>query len=212
MMHALCDSIVELFRKAATLLPPDVEAALRRAHRREKEGSNAKAALSTVLKNIEAASEISRPLCQDTGVPVFFIRVPAGLSHLRLKETIIKATRIATKTVPLRPNAVDIVTDKNSGDNTGIGFPVMYLEETANKKLTIDLMLKGAGSENIGQLYKLPIEGLKAERNLDGVRKCALDAVNKAQGKGCPVYYRDRNRSFKRPGDETFKRTAYEGP
>jgi fumarate hydratase class I len=188
MMHSLCDSIVELFRKAATLLPPDVESALRRAHRREKEGSNAKAALSTVLKNIKAASEMSRPLCQDTGVPVFFIRVPAGLSHLKLKETIIKATRIATKTVPLRPNAVDIVTDKNSGDNTGIGFPIMYIEETANKKLTIDLMLKGAGSENIGQLYKLPIEGLKAERNLEGVRKCVLDAVNKAQGKGCPPY------------------------
>jgi fumarate hydratase, class I len=187
-MHLLCDSIVELFRKAATLLPPDVEAALRRAHRREKEGSNAKAALSTVMKNIKSAGEMSRPVCQDTGVPVFFISVPAGLSHLKLKKTIIKATRIATKTVPLRPNAVDIVTDKNSGDNTGIGFPVMYIEETANKRLTIDLMLKGAGSENIGQLYKLPLEGLKAERNMEGVRKCALDAINKAQGKGCPPY------------------------
>jgi fumarate hydratase class I len=49
-------------------------------------------------------------------------------------------------------------------------------------------MLKGAGSENIGQLYKLPMEEIGAERNLEGVRRCVLDAIYKAQGKGCPPY------------------------
>jgi fumarate hydratase class I len=105
-----------------------------------------------------------------------------------MKEEILRATRIATKKIPLRPNAVDILTDKNSGDNTGIGFPVIYFEETKNRQLTIDLMLKGSGSENIGQLYKLPVEELKAERDLEGVRKCVLDTVYKAQGRGCPPY------------------------
>jgi fumarate hydratase class I len=88
----------------------------------------------------------------------------------------------------LRANAVDILTDKNSGDNTGIGFPVIYCEEAKGNKLTIDLILKGSGCENIGQLYRLPLEELKAERDLEGVRKCVLDTVHKAQGRGCPPY------------------------
>jgi len=182
------DAIVELYRKAATSLPSDIETALKSSLRREDAGSNARAALSTILKNVDIARETSRPICQDTGVPVFFLKVPAGFSHLKLREEIFKATQIATREIPLRPNAVDILTEKNSGDNTGIGFPVIYIEETKSRKLTIDLMLKGSGSENIGQLYKLPIAELGAERDLEGVRKCVLDTVCMAQGRGCPPY------------------------
>ena len=187
-MFNLRDAIVGLYRKAATSLPSDVEAALKHAFKKAKKGSRSNAALSSVLENIRLAKETERPICQDTGVPTFFIKIPFGLSHLKLKNTITEATRLATKKVPLRPNAVDILTDKNSGDNTGIGFPVVYIEEIRGNKLRIDLMLKGSGSENIGQLYKLPIEELRAERDLDGIRKCVLDAVYKAQGKGCPPY------------------------
>jgi len=187
-MLKLRDAIVELYRRAATSLPSDVEAALRNAHKKERQRSNAKEALSVILENIKIARETVRPICQDTGVPVFFIKVPFGIRHLEIRSAIIEATRIATEKVPLRANAVDILTDKNSGDNTGIGFPVMYFEETKGKKLIIDLMLKGSGCENAGQLYKLPVEELKAERDLGGVRKCVLDTVYKAQGKGCPPY------------------------
>jgi fumarate hydratase class I len=185
-MMKLRDAIVKLYKKAATSLPSDVEAALRSAY--EKEMSNAKAVLSAILENIRIARDTERPICQDTGVPVFFIKAPFGISYIELKSTIMEATRIATKKVPLRANAVDILTDKNSGDNTGIGFPIIYLEETSEKKLTIDLMLKGAGCENAGQLYRLPFEELGAERDLEGVRRCVLDTVHKAQGKGCPPY------------------------
>jgi fumarate hydratase class I len=187
-MFNLHDAIVELYRETATSLPSDIEEALRLAFLIEKKGSNAGAALSTILENIKVARKTLRPICQDTGVPIFFIKIPAGLSQLKMKEEILRATRIATKKIPLRPNAVDILTDKNSGDNTGIGFPVIYFEETKNRQLTIDLMLKGSGSENIGQLYKLPVEELKAERDMEGVRKCVLDTVYKAQGRGCPPY------------------------
>ncbi len=182
----LRDAIVTLYKKAATSLPPDVEAALKSAY--EKERSNAKAVLSAILENIRIARDNERPICQDTGVPVFFIKAPFGISHIELNSTIMEATRIATKKVPLRANAVDILTDKNSGDNTGIGFPIIYIEETSEKKLTIDLMLKGAGCENAGQLYRLPFEELEAERDLEGARRCVLDTVFKAQGKGCPPY------------------------
>ena len=187
-MLKLRDALVELYRRAATSLPSDVETALRQAREKEKKGSNAAAALSTILENITMARETEKPICQDTGVPVFFIKTPCGISHAALKKEIVSATRIATQNIPLRANAVDILTDKNSGDNTGAGFPVLYFEETIGHKLCIDLMLKGAGSENIGQLYKLPLPELKAERDLGGVRKCVLDTVHKAQGKGCPPY------------------------
>lgn len=180
------DALVDLYRKAATSLPSDVESALRSAYK--KEGSNARSILSVILENVRIARKTARPLCQDTGVPVFFIKVPVGISQGELRKSIIEATRIATWEVPLRANAVDVITERNSGDNTGIGFPIMYFEETKKRRLIIDLMLKGAGSENVSQLYRLPHVELKAERDFDGVRRCVLDTLYKAQGKGCPPY------------------------
>ena len=184
----LLDGIVELYKKVATSLPPDIEEAIKSAVPRESEGSTAASSLSVILENIKRARETSRPICQDTGVPVFYVKVPFGLSQNELKQTILEATREATQKVPLRPNAVDIITEKNSGDNTGEGFPIIYFDETPSGSLIIDLMLKGGGCENAGQTYKLPLEELGAQRNLEGVRKCVLDAVQKAQGRGCPPY------------------------
>jgi len=184
----LRDGVVELYRKVATSLPPDIEEAVKAACLLETEGSTAASTLAVIAENIRRARETFRPMCQDTGVPVFYVKVPVGLSHTELRNTILEATREATVKVPLRPNAVDIVTEKNSGDNTGDGFPVMYIEETSAGTLTIDLMLKGAGSENAGQLYKLPLPEIGAQRDLEGVRRCVLDAVQKAQGRGCPPY------------------------
>lgn len=187
-MTKLKEKIIELYKKAATSLPQDVEDALRNAYEAEEDGSNSKAALSVILENIKIARETERPLCQDTGVPVFFVKIPKDQSQLKLKEVIIEATKVATEVIPLRPNAVDIITDRNSGDNTGVGFPIIYFEESPSATLAIDLMLKGSGCENVSQLYKLPFEELRAQRDLDGVRRCGLDAVFSAQGRACPPY------------------------
>jgi len=184
----LRDGIVELYRKVATSLPPDIEDAVKAAHAQEADSSTAASTLAVIAENIKRARETFRPLCQDTGVPVFYVKVPVGLSHNELRSTILEATREATQKVPLRPNAVDVITEKNSGDNTGEGFPVIYFEETSGGTLTVDLMLKGAGSENAGQMYKLPLAEINAQRDLEGVRRCVLDAVQKAQGRGCPPY------------------------
>jgi fumarate hydratase class I len=184
----LRDGIVVLYKKVATSMPPDVEAALKEAYGREQEGSNSREALSVILENIRLSRDTARPICQDTGVPVFYVQVPRGLSQKDIEETIMDATRVATERVPLRPNAVDIITERNSGDNTGIGFPVIYFRESRDSTLRVDLTLKGSGCENQGQTFKLPVEDLGAERDLEGVRKCVLDTVWKAQGKGCPPY------------------------
>ena len=187
-MLKLRDGIVELYRKVATSLPPDVREAMESGLARELEGSIAFSTMSVQIENMKLARETARPVCQDTGVPTFWVKVPVGLSHIEMKKTIIEATRLATEKVPLRPNAVDIITERNSGDNTGTGFPIIYIEETRESSLTVDLMLKGAGCENGGQIYKLPAEELGAQRDLDGVRKCVIDTVQKIQGRGCPPY------------------------
>ena len=187
-MLKLRDGIVELYKKVATSLPPDVRDAMGSGLAREEEDSLAYSTMAVQIENVKLARETSGPICQDTGVPTFWVKVPIGLGHAELKNTILEATRLATEKIPLRPNAVDIITDRNSGDNTGLGFPIIYMEETRDSSLTIDLMLKGAGCENGGQTYKLPFEELNAHRDLDGVRRCVIDTVRKIQGRGCPPY------------------------
>ncbi|MBF0329065.1 MAG: fumarate hydratase [Nitrospirae bacterium] len=192
-MLKLRDGIVELYKKVATSIPRDVEDALKKALQEETEPL-AKNSLEIILENISIARNSAVPICQDTGFPVFYAKVPVGLSHELLRKVIVEATRLATQKIPLRANAVDTVTEKNSGDNTGELFPVIHIESTPDQALTIDLMLKGGGSENIGQIYKLPGtldtggQSIKVERDLEGVRKCVLDAVFKSQGRGCPPY------------------------
>jgi len=187
----LRDGIVELYKKVATSIPTDVEDALKKALSSET-SPPAKESLDIILQNISLARTSARPICQDTGFPVFFVRLPIGLTHKLIRDIINDATRIATGKIPLRPNAIDTITEKNSGDNVGDYFPLVYIEETADQSLAVDLMLKGGGSENLGQTYKLPAVlnygAGTAERDFEGIRKCVLDAVFKAQGRGCPPY------------------------
>jgi fumarate hydratase class I len=185
-MKDLSEAILELIRLAATDLPPDVENSLRKAVERETPGSAARGALETILKNVELARQNSTPICQDTGTPIFYVYHPEGWSTRRLREQIRQAVAEATARTYLRPNAVDALSGKNSGNNLGDEhFPNIHFEEINDEELRIDLMLKGGGCENVGAQYTMPNSALGAGRDLAGVRKAALDAVHKAQGKGC---------------------------
>jgi fumarate hydratase class I len=185
-MRDLTEPILELVRLAATDLPADVEAGLRAAVEQEEPGSAAHGALETILKNVELARQNSTPICQDTGTPIFYVHYPGGWSTLRLREQIQNAVAEATRRAYLRPNAVDTLSGVNSGDNLGDEhFPTIHFTEVEGETLTFDLMLKGGGCENVGAQYSLPNNDLGAGRDLAGVRKVALDAVYKAQGKGC---------------------------
>ena len=178
-------SFVELVRRAATDLPADVEAALEAARDREAPGSAAAGALDTILENVAIARENSTPVCQDTGTPIFYVYHPVSMSTSALREQIEAAVAEATGKAYLRPNAVDSLTGRNSGNNLGVGFPVFHFQEWKSKELRVDLLLKGGGSENVSTQYKLPHTPLQAGRDLEGVRRVVLDAIYQAQGKGC---------------------------
>lgn len=188
-------AIINLFEKAATIIPVDVENSLKASLRKEKKNSLAYYTLSNILKNIELARNKGLPICQDTGVPMFYVMVPVRVAHHKLKQIIINATRKATREIPLRPNAVNVSEEKNTENNVGFNKektelqqPIIYIEQWSKNYIKIDLMLKGGGSENVGIQYKLPDKKLNANRDIEGVKKCVIDAVFKAQGKGCPPY------------------------
>jgi fumarate hydratase class I len=185
-MRDLTNDILELIRRTSTDLPPDVEQALGAARQRETQGSAVRGALDTILENVTLARRDSSPICQDTGTPIFIVRYPAAWSTRALRAQIREAIAQATKKAYLRPNAVDSLSGKNSGNNLGDDtFPTIHFEEVEGKTLTIDLLLKGGGSENVCAQYSLPHTGLGAGRDLEGVRRVVLDAVHQAQGQGC---------------------------
>ncbi|PWH12046.1 MAG: fumarate hydratase [Anaerolineae bacterium] len=186
-MRDLTNEIVEFIRRTSTDLPKDVEDRLRAAVEKEAPGSAARGALETILKNVELSRQNATPICQDTGTPIFYVRYPEGWSTRKLRQMIRDAMEIATKKSYMRPNAVDALYDKNTGNNLGgDDFPYIHFEEVdADQPLTIELMLKGGGCENVGAQYSLPDNRLGAGRDLAGVRKVVLDAVQKAQGQGC---------------------------
>jgi fumarate hydratase class I len=181
----LTDAFLELVRRTSTDLPEDVEHALREGRSREAEGSAARSALDSILENVDVARGNSTPICQDTGTPIFYVHHPAGWSTNELEKQIRSAVRQATERAYLRPNAVDPVSGKNTGTNLGSGVPMCHFEEWQEGYLKVGLMLKGGGCENVSAQYSLPNAELGAGRDLEGVRKVVLDAVFKAQGKGC---------------------------
>jgi fumarate hydratase class I len=188
MLPAFFESIVELIIATSTDLPPDVRAAMRTAMDVETEGTRAKQALVVIAQNIDQAESDEGPICQDTGMPTFEIKVPVGLDQVWMKGQIREAIAEATRRGKLRPNSVDSLTGKNSGDNLGPGTPVIHFEQWERDEIDVRLILKGGGCENTNAQYAVPVEFPhlgRADRTLDGARKCILQAVWQAQGKGC---------------------------
>lgn len=184
-MQDITEHFVELIKSTSTDLSPDVESALAGACKQEREGSAAQGAMQTIMENVRLARETTRPICQDTGTPIFHVWYPRGVSQRQLREQIASAVRIATELTYLRPNAVEALSGKNSGDNTGVDFPTIHFDEWENDYLKVSLMLKGGGSENCGCQYSVPSPEFPASRDIKGVRKAVLDAAFKAQGMGC---------------------------
>ncbi|HYI91933.1 MAG TPA: FumA C-terminus/TtdB family hydratase beta subunit [Bryobacteraceae bacterium] len=187
-MQFLENSLLELITQTSTNLPPDVRAAMAAAMKQEQPATQAAQAMSIIATNIDMAQEDEGPICQDTGMPTFFVHTPIGVNQLAIARAIRSATAEATRRGKLRPNSVDSLTGANSGDNLGTETPVIHFEQWEQNDIEVKLILKGGGCENKNIQYSLPctLEHLgRADRTIEGVRKCLLHAVWQAQGQGC---------------------------
>ena len=188
MLPSFSDSVLQLIVRTSTDLPPDVRAAMKIARSAEPEGTRSSQALTIIAQNIDLAADAEGAICQDTGMPTFEVRVPVGANQIWMRQQIREAVAEATRRGKLRPNSVDSITGKNSGDNLGPGTPIIHFDQWEKDQIEIKLILKGGGCENTNAQYSVPVElphlG-RADRNLEGVKKCILHAVWQAQGKGC---------------------------
>jgi fumarate hydratase class I len=188
MLPSFFESVLQLIVKTSTELPPDVRAAMKTSINAEPAGTRAGQALAIIAQNIDLASDGEGAICQDTGMPTFEVRVPVGANQIWMRSQIREAIAEATRRGKLRPNSVDSITGVNSGDNLGPGTPIIHFDQWERDAIEIRLILKGGGCENTNAQYALPVElphlG-RADRTLDGVKKCILHAVWNAQGKGC---------------------------
>jgi fumarate hydratase subunit alpha len=172
---------VKLLQLAVTELPQDVKEALQDAYHRE-ESEAGKTQLKAILNNVELAEKTRTPMCQDTGVIIFYIKAGAQVKNLdKIEEALRNATKRATKEVPLRPNAVNPLIQKNTGDNTGRFIPFINWEIVPGNDIEITVLPKGGGSENVCALGMLsPGKGVK------GLKEFVLDTIIKAGAKPCP--------------------------
>jgi fumarate hydratase, class I len=187
-MEFLATSLLELITQTSTNLPPDVREAMKLAAETETPGTQSSQALDIILSNVDMAVDEEGPICQDTGMPTFFVHTPVGVNQLVIRKAIREAVAEATRRGKLRPNSVDSITGKNSGNNLGEGTPVIHFEQWEEDEIDVRLVLKGGGCENKNIQYSVPcnLDHLgRADRNLEGVRKCILHAVWQAQGQGC---------------------------
>lgn len=184
-MGVLAERGLELLRRASTDLPADVESALERARLSLPENSTARSVLNDILANVAMSRDGGSPLCQDTGLVNFWVKLPSWVGRDEVVAEMTHAVSEATTRGFLRPNAVDAISGRNSGDNVGIGLPHFEFETADDDNLVIDVLLKGGGSENAGAQYRLPDSRIGAGRDLKGVARAVLDAVHQAQGSGC---------------------------
>lgn len=205
-MSELQNSLLELIRRTSAEIPDNVNQSILASLEQEKKGTIAENALKIIDRNIALAKQKSQPICQDTGSILFYVDCPVGFDQITFEETAKEAVRLATKKGYLRQNSVDSLTGKNDGTNLGPGAPTFHFHQHRSPReissirtsgasrssisrgepeVSVRLVLKGGGCENVGAQYSLPDGKINANRDLDGCRKAILDAVLQAQGKGC---------------------------
>ena len=178
----LVERIARFVQETSSSLPDDAEQALRKALRREAKGSSARMVLETILRNVELARAAGTPVCQDTGTLTFF--VSESLCRRVTPAVLGMAVALATEKGWLRRNTNDPVTGRSIDTNVCPGAPVVHYVD-GDGEGRISLLMKGGGSENMSMQFSLPDASLGAGRDLEGVRRAVLAAVQHAQGYGC---------------------------
>lgn len=173
------DAVYELYKKAAIVLGNDVKKALEDALKVE-DNELARLNIEAILKNIKLAEEKQIPMCQDTGLPVIFVKL-GNVEVENLRAGIEEGIEKATKEIPIRPNIVDPITRENTNINVGDYIPPIDIELIDEDYLEITILPKGFGSENNNAMkMALPAEGIQ------GIKDFVVESVLKAKGKPCP--------------------------
>jgi len=179
------NTAVELLRIAATELPVEYVEKIKKGLE-ETDGAVGRAQLGNILEDIDLAREGSKPMCQDTGIVAFMVKVGDNFPlRSRLKEILVDATRRATEEVPLRPNAVDMFKG-NTRDNVGLNgyVPMIFIDLVPGGDLEIIVMPKGGGSTNIAA-HRM----LKPGLGWKGIKQFVIEALAEAGSLGCPPYF-----------------------
>ncbi len=187
-MEFLAGSLLDLITQSSTSLPADMRAAMSRATSAETPGTQSSQELEVMRRNIDMATGDEAAICLDTGMPTFIVHTPVGVSQIAINKVILEAVAEETQRGKLRPNSVDSISGKNSGNNLGEETPVARFEQWEEDEIEVKLLLKSGGRENMSIQYSVPcdVEHLgRADRSLKGVRRCSLHAVWQAQGQGC---------------------------
>jgi len=175
----IAQTVCQTYKKAVINLPEDIKTALKKAYDCE-DNEIAKLNLKSILDNLEIAEEKSIPMCQDTGLPIIFVKL-GKVEVENLREGIIEGVEMATSSVPLRTNVVDPLTRKNTGNNIGNGIPQINVELSDENELEITVFPKGFGSENNNKLAMLlPGDGV------EGIKSFFKESILSAGGKPCP--------------------------
>ena len=167
--HAI-DALIE----AETRLPSDVRKALASAVKDET-SKRAKEQLQAILENVKLAAAVGLPMCQDTGIPIFFLEIGQEASvDFSLKEALASAVQRATDLIPLRKHAVDPITRASSDEPL---FDILC-DVCDGDELSVAVLVKGAGSENVS--------GLAMLEPTQDVVSFVLSTIWESGGKPCP--------------------------
>jgi len=173
----------ELYIRALKALPPDIKQGLDALAKRERD-AGAKRMLGTMIRNISVAEDTDNLLCQDTGIPVYNVRIGRGVQveGAALKEAIRAGCARSTREHPFRSSIVHPTTRFNEQTSCGRGIPVINFDFTdAPDVLEIEMIPKGSGSENNSWLkMAIPAEGV------DAIKTFVVDCVLQAGGNTCP--------------------------
>ncbi|MFW9924603.1 MAG: fumarate hydratase [Candidatus Thorarchaeota archaeon] len=171
-----------LMKYSATVLPDNAIKAIKTAYKNEVSEAG-KSQLGAIIKNFESGAKLCIPMCQDTGIHIYYVEIGAEcpISDLgKIEQALINASKKATTEVPMRPNAVDPF-GSNSGDNTGRHIPWIYWDIVPGNKIKITAFPKGGGSENMST-----VKMLKPGVGIKGVMKEVVDWMITAGGQPCP--------------------------
>lgn len=177
------DAAKELYIRALCDLPPDVRNALKNAYEKESKPT-AKEILKTMLKAVEIADQKKTLLCQDTGLPLYMVKMGTAFhwDGAELKARLNEGAKRATHEFPFRPSSTHPLTRVNPQTSVGTGLPVFYFDFIKGVDYLDILMIpKGSGCENMSAMKMfIPADGIRA------LKKFVIDFVIESGANPCP--------------------------